>query len=583
VLAAAAAAPVSAQEGDGVEGSRPSGRSRTVLQAEAAAGFRLFRIADYPARAIRTLESRFETEITAARAYLFRWNGQDLRVNVLRAGGADAAEALWGKLSDMRGAAFVARDGAWVYEFAVDNRELARRAREGIEFRPVTCGELEGTSEWEYLRRHKMTLDPGAGEESDWLGLGHEKVGAVSTAGQVGAGDASGPPAGAASDGRDRAPRLYLAGEQHGIAENQLLEYAFLTYLHRTAGVRIYLQELPYSAALLLNRYLQTGNDQALETVFQGLSGTYSSSKALFDHYRRLREFNAGLPKEDRIHLVGLDIEHQPKAAFAVSAELTKGLEAPGAYEGLFERIGELADARATGGAMGKRLRKQRHLETAERALEAANARSGWFEDHLGAQAAFDFEIIMENVLNLYRATEAEADARAGTESEQAWNRLRDRMMYENFLRIWQKRPEYWPRDAAIFGQWGLNHVFQAQEFGVEWLAARLDSDEDSPLRGRVVSITYAYDDALQMQSGSARAEPLTSYTPDPGAVLCLATDRLTLYRLDAPDSPYAESLRWMHATPRPEEGVTTDYFQYLVLIRGGTAAEPVGAPGAGP
>ena len=171
----------------------------------------------------------------------------------------------------------------------------------------------------------------------------------------------------------------------------------------------------------------------------------------------------------------------------------------------------------------------------------------------------------MKNVLNLFEAREAEG--------EQEWNRIRDRMMYENVLSIYGTLPE----ESSIFGQWGLNHVFQAKQFGVEWLAARLDSDPGSPLRGRVVSIAYAYDDAMQKSKQAGNPQPLTSYVPDPGAALCSARGPYTLYRLDAPGSPYAEELSWMLATPRPDSGVTTDYFQYLLLVRDGTPSQPLG------
>ena len=202
--------------------------------------------------------------------------------------------------------------------------------------------------------------------------------------------------------------------------------------------------------------------------------------------------------------------------------------------------------------------------EIASRALTAAEDEAEWFRAQL-TEDAFDFEIIMKNVLNLFEAREAEG--------EQEWNRIRDRMMYENVLSIYGTLPE----ESSTFGQWGLNHVFQAKQFGVEWLAARLDSDADSPLRGRVVSIAYTYDNAMQKSKQAGSPQPLTSYVPDPGVALCNARGPYTLFRLDAPGSPYAEDLSWMLATPRPESGVTIDYFQYLLLIQNGTASKPLG------
>ncbi|NBB90005.1 MAG: hypothetical protein GVY23_02235 [Spirochaetes bacterium] len=528
--------------------------SRPLLQVTAGEGLSLARIADYPKRSIEQLEARFGEDLAWGRAYLFYTDEGSLRVNVLGAGESVTARAVASRLREIRAPEFVERRGTLIYEFATPDAALAKRARERITFRPTECSGLDGDPRARYLAAHGEPVDPSAPAE---LPL-EARLGSFG------------------------GPRLFVAGEQHGIAENQLLEYAFLTYLHREANVRVYLQELPYSAGVLLDRYLQTGDETALETAFRGFSGTYSSSEELLELYRRVRRYNARLEDEDRIRLVGFDIEHQPHTAFHVVAGIIEGLEAPGEYAGLFERIrkiaggpnsrsgrnessgDELGDADARGSGIAGRTSAARMKEIASRALSAAEDEAEWFRVQLG-ENAFDFEIIMKNVVNLFEAR--------GAEGERGWNRVRDRMMYENVLSIYGTLPE----ESSIFGQWGLNHVFQAKQFGVEWLAARLDSDQRSPLQGRVVSISYAYDDAMQKSKRAGNPQPLTSYVPDPGVALCNARGPYTLYRLDAPRSPYAEELSWMLATPRPESGVTTDYFQYLLLVRGGTASQPLG------
>ena len=533
----------------GDDDSRPQDAARPFLQVSAGTGFGLARIADYPQRSLGQLEERFGEELAWGRAYLFYADEGSLRVNVLGAGTPATAREVASQLAEMRAPGFVERQGALVYEFATSDAALAKRARERISFRATECSELDGDPRARYLAAHGDPVDLSAPEE---LPL-------------------------EARLGSHGGPRLFLTGEQHGIAENQLLEYAFLTYLHRDANVRVYLQELPYSAGVLLNRYLQTGDEAALETAFRGFTGTYSSSEELLELYRRVRRYNADLEEGERIRLVGFDMEHQPRTAFHVVAGMIEGLEAPGEYAGLFERIREMAAQPAsrsgrnepggadTGGSgIAGRTSAARMKEIASRALSAAEDEAEWFRTELAADA-FDFEIIMKNVVNLFEAREAQG--------EREWNRIRDRMMYENVLSIYGTLPE----ESSIFGQWGLNHIFQAKQFGVDWLAARLDSDPRSPLQGRVVSIAYAYDDAMQKSKQAGNPQPLTSYVPDPGVALCNARGPYTLYRFDAPGSPYAEELSWMIATPRPESGFTTDYFQYLLLVRDGTASQPLG------
>ena len=299
----------------GDEPRSSSDASRPLLQVRAGEGFGLARIADYPQRSLEQLEARFGEDLAWGRAYLFFADEGSVRVNVLGAGDSATARAVASQLTEMRAPEFVERRGTLVYEFATSEAAVAERARERITFRPVRCSELDGDPRAQYLAAHGEPVDPSAPGE---LPL-EARLGSFG------------------------GPRLFVAGEQHGIAENQLLEYAFLSYLHREANVRVYLQELPYSAGVLLDRYLQTGDETALETAFRGFSGTYSNSEELLELYRRVRRYNADLEDEDRIRLVGFDIEHQPRTAFHVVAGMIEGLEAPGEYAGLFERIREMA------------------------------------------------------------------------------------------------------------------------------------------------------------------------------------------------------------------------------------------------
>lgn len=508
----------------------PAQDPRPIVHVDATGGFGLARIAEYPASALSQLGERLGSALEHGRAYLFVAPSGQLRVNMLEAPDESVARAVGSALVEMRAPEFINRDGRYVFEYATPDAARAARAREHITFRPVNCASLGEARHHEYLSRWAQPVDPGAPRSIDLAGLVPE------------------------AGGR----RLYVAGEQHGIGENQLLEYAFLTQLHRRAGVRVYFQELPYSASVLLDRYLRTGDEQTLERAFRGFAGTYSDSRELVRLYRRLRSYNDALEPDDRIRVVGFDIEHQPRTAFAVAADLVGDRPAPAPHGGLFDRLRRTA-ARADVASGAVTAETYRTL--ADRTAQAISGNRVRFEESLGAERSFELELIMSNVVNLFEARAAEQNGE--------WNRVRDRMMYENALALLERMPG----EESLFGQWGLNHVFQAKEFGVDWLAARLATDPASPLAGRVVSITYAYEDAQQMGKGGRHPQPLTTYRPDPGTMTCVAEAKYTLFRLDAPDSPYASQLRWMHATPRPTEGVTTDYFQYVVLIRDGTAA----------
>lgn len=50
------------------------------------------------------------------------------------------------------------------------------------------------------------------------------------------------------------------------------------------------------------------------------------------------------------------------------------------------------------------------------------------------------------------------------------------------------------------------------------------------------------------------------------------AKDESTLFKLNGRDSPFDKKLLWPIVHKIPEGGVTTDYFQYIILIRNSKA-----------
>lgn len=118
--------------------------------------------------------------------------------------------------------------------------------------------------------------------------------------------------------------QVTLLGETHGIAVNEDLDLALLRYLHRVAGVRVYLAEGGYAASCLLNRYLETGDEQILDFVMQAGFGSISWTKEQRAFYVALRRWNLTLPEDARVRLVGIDLEHQQMVAVRYLAQLAQ-------------------------------------------------------------------------------------------------------------------------------------------------------------------------------------------------------------------------------------------------------------------
>ena len=108
---------------------------------------------------------------------------------------------------------------------------------------------------------------------------------------------------------------IFLTGENHGVKANIELRIKLLKYFKEKTNFKYYLCELPYSMTYFLNTYLETKDKSIIENVYEPLKGTDAWNKDEYDYWETLYNFNKKLPKNDKIILVGMDIEHQPKNA----------------------------------------------------------------------------------------------------------------------------------------------------------------------------------------------------------------------------------------------------------------------------
>lgn len=52
--------------------------------------------------------------------------------------------------------------------------------------------------------------------------------------------------------------------------------------------------------------------------------------------------------------------------------------------------------------------------------------------------------------------------------------------------------------------------------------------------------------------------------------------DNPLLIKLNSPESPFGEQLIWKTRDPKPWEGVTTDYCQYILFVPNGKPSSPL-------
>lgn len=346
--------------------------------------------------------------------------------------------------------------------------------------------------------------------------------------------------------------KIFMAGEAHGVGINSELAFNLLLFLHKNAQVRYFIWEGGYALGNMLNRYVQGGEELLLEMSFSQLEGTALWSEEKYDFFRRLYEFNALLAPEKRIEVIGIDLDLPLTAPVLFLDYLLAEKEAEN-----LEPLRDLAaDYRKLEGDVQQYSYRVRR-ETLQLAvlLEEKIEREG---EHLEKTLGDDWPDFKHTVASLLRTH------RVWGEGPQA----REDNSFSNLRELDSDLER-----GAFFAQWGGNHVLQGNQAGVDWLGSLLNS-ESSPWAGQVLSIYYIYDHCRLMEPKTYREVDYSSReVRELETLRRAAPSEVTMFWLAAPGSPFSEEI---HFLSRPSRGVTTDYFQYIIMIRNQGASSPL-------
>lgn len=106
---------------------------------------------------------------------------------------------------------------------------------------------------------------------------------------------------------------VFLLGENHGYAVPQTLDLTLLKHLNQRVGLRYYLAEMDVAQAELVNQYLVTGQNVPLDSLFRGflaqtLAGTSQwGNQQFYDKIVAIRAYNLTRPDSLRIRFLGVD------------------------------------------------------------------------------------------------------------------------------------------------------------------------------------------------------------------------------------------------------------------------------------
>lgn len=359
---------------------------------------------------------------------------------------------------------------------------------------------------------------------------------------------------------------VYFTAESHDTEINTELEFQFLKYFKSKAGIKYYLQELSYSDAIFLNKYLETGDESILKKLYEPFKGTFAWNKQSYEKWKKVYDYNRTLPENQKIVIVGIDIEHQSQNAIWGMYSLIPDSEPPISIKPSIDELKALYKSSINGNSRYN----SKIVEFSKRLKDSISQYHDDYEKYFG-DSLFDFQIINDNILNTIEAYYKQDGSR---QDNQVFNAVRDKKMYENFLKIYSHLPQ-----GKYYGQFGLNHAFQKMQGNIDWLASLMNSSA-SPVKGKILSIAYVYEDCQQMypSNGSYFVGNMSDYASNDGLLEPYLKSDLVLFRLVGKGSPFKKRLKWYFCkeTP-PYSGVTTDYYQFLLFIKGSKPTVPLG------
>lgn len=344
--------------------------------------------------------------------------------------------------------------------------------------------------------------------------------------------------------GEDLDCQLFLSGAKwHGTTYNYDLQYSMFTALNQQAGVKTMLLDSGYGTAQVYNDYLQTGNPEFLKMALDGIRFSSSSCDEHRMMWKKLYEYNQDLPPGEKLSIIGIDVEYQIDTAI--------------------NYLNYISD-----NELGKHFPVTEYLGDPNVLAQYVSTLKTTYQEDPGL-----FKNIFANNLHHFEGTLVNLEDTVSANLNPDFYADREHIMYNNVLTAYYNDPQ-----GKFFGHFSMEHIYQRHvregNLANSDRLATLLIQEDSPFQGKVVSIAAFYH-ASEFRFYYGRYENyyvFNNFILDPLPMVQTATSDITMYMLTGENSPFT----WdTHTVIKPTGGVTTDYYQYLMIIQNSQLTSP--------
>lgn len=349
--------------------------------------------------------------------------------------------------------------------------------------------------------------------------------------------------------------RVFLAGEYHAQTKGYQSKKMLIQYLHEEQDVDYLICEVGMGQGFLLDDYIQTGNEENLIFMMEELEGALAYTQDEYQFWKWLYDYNQQQPENDKLHIIGLDIEFQKKTSVrGLSLLMDNSVTPAKEIQPLIERIKE------SDGTAVKEF-PQALEKYPEQMKEVFGENFPWAEQYAKNVTATEkfFELNQSGGANAHQ--------------------IRDDKMTDNLLFAMEQLPE----DAKFFGQFGAEHILQSEmittfvlQENYNRFAMQLQED-DSPVKGEVCSIYLVFLQKSQSPRSTNYYLINESEVPIDAFQDYYAQD--TFIPLDEKGSPFTrygeEQVQDREGSDNKTAMGLTDYFQKILLLPDSEACEP--------
>ncbi|MBI9015540.1 MAG: hypothetical protein JEZ08_25200 [Clostridiales bacterium] len=348
---------------------------------------------------------------------------------------------------------------------------------------------------------------------------------------------------------------IIFTAESHGIKDNQILEIEFIKYFKKKNDFKYLLCEIPYSDSHYINKYLETEDETILNDLYSGVNLTDYSSKEQYNVWIQINELNKTLSDNDKIKVIGVDIESNIINAYRFLVDILPAKDAPEKIKPQIMLVKETLDMVETTFTKDYIAEKNAKL-----ILEDIEENLDLYEEYFGENLVY-FELVNQNIVNSKEAYKYNSNFIE-------FSKYRDKMIYDNFLVLDEVLPK-----GKYYGQWGYSHALQSIEGDKLWFGTYLNSNE-STYKGKVLSIVYNYEDCIKMGTGGRKDFEYNFIYPFINEITDKHTSKYTLYKLNGneADRPFIPMIDKFTGEELDQD--INQFLQYVLLIRESVASE---------